>query len=825
MGQATRFPRIAIVILASIFVTAGYAQKIPDEELTVTARRVEENLQDVPIAVSAFSQKGIQQLNLQSLDEISRYTPSLSFTSAFGRQPGSDRATMRGITTILNGAGNASAIATFVDGVYIGGTTQQTELFNLERVEILRGPQSAQFGRGTYAGAINYVTRGPSDEIEGDVRATVAEHEDYRVSGWVSGPIVNNVGFFVGAGYDDFGGDYTNKKIGETPSTLGSQLGDDIGGQQTTSVTGKLFWTPTDNFRVTGKLGYQETDDAHFSMYLQTRFEQPVNNDPSQDPATPVKINNCCERTFDAPRAREYFVGDARPNGDAVQLNTDILGEAGISGTQIERTLAALTIDWDVFDGYTLSSLTGYVSDDIKQGFDTSYGGYEAFPFPASFRGAFNQIDTDEQSDFSQELRIRSPGERTVRWTAGLYYYAGETEEKADERAFVDPGTGMVMREIQTSAFGGLDKTEIENIAVFGGVDWDINDAWTATAELRYAEEEIKARSVTYLNSPTPGADRFEPQKKTFEATTPRVTLTWRANDNVNIYANVAQGTKPGDINSSVPTLPNGDPDESKRVVDEEEAWNYELGAKSTLFGGRGLLNVAGYLMKVENQQLTQTITLASGLSNSFIDNVGKTDIWGIEVEGSTLIGEHVTTGVTYSYTKSEIQEYINQDQADLLGSDGTEADRLALGSVAGQTTPRVPEHMLSLFARYQRPFGENGSWFVAGDFAFESAKFAQVHNLIETGDRSLLGLQAGVEWNNWSLTIWGKNVTDDDTPIDVLRYIDRSRGRLPGCLTVNPGASCTNQSPSTSPRGFALTLPRMRQIGATVALRFGGSQ
>ncbi|MGI9343606.1 MAG: TonB-dependent receptor [Gammaproteobacteria bacterium] len=822
MSQETRFPRIAIAVLAATSVTSGHAQTLPNEEVVVTARRVEENLQDVPIAVSAFNQNTLQMLNLQDLDQIALFTPSLSYTSAFGRQPGSDRATMRGITTILNGAGNASAIATFVDGVFIGGTTQQTELFNLERVEILRGPQSAQFGRGTYAGAINYVTRGPSESIEGDVRATVAEHEDYRVSGWVSGPIVNNIGFFIGAGYDEFGGDYTNKKIGETPSTLGSQLGDDIGGTQTTSVTGKLFWDPTENLSITAKLGYQETDDGHFSMYLQNRFEQPVNNDPSQDPATPVKINNCCERNFDAPRAREYYVGEARANGDAVQLNTDILGEAGIAGAQIERTMAALTIDWDIFDGYTVSSLTGWVSDDIMQGFDTSYGGYEAFPFPASFRGAFNQIDTDEQTDFSTELRIRSPGEKSVRWTAGLYYYKGETEEKADERAFVDPGTGMVMREIQTSAFGGLDTTEIVNTAVFGGIDWDINDSWTATAELRYAEDEIKARSVTYANSPTPGADRFTPAEKTFESTTPRVTLTYRANDNVNIYGNIAKGTKPGDINSSVPTLPNGDPDLSKRFVDEEEAWNYELGVKSRVLEGRGILNVAGYFMQVENQQLTQTITLPSGLSNSFLDNVGDTDIFGIEVEASVLLGDHTTTGLTYSYTKSEIQDYINQDQADLLGSDGSEADRLALGSVAGQTTPRVPEHLLSLFARYERPFRDNATWFVSGDYAFESSKYAQVHNLIETGDRNILGLQAGMTWNNWTLTLWGRNVTDDDTPIDVLRYIDRSRGRLPGCLTVNPGASCTNQSPSTSPRGFGVTLPRTRQIGATVSVGFG---
>ena len=478
--------------------------------------------------------------------------------------------------------------------------TQQTELFNVERVEILRGPQSAQYGRGTYAGAINYVTRGPSEEVEGDVRATVAEHEDYRVSGWISGPIVNNTGYFVGVGYDEFGGDYTNKKIGETPSTLGRELGDDIGGQKTTSLTGKLFWDPTDKLSFVLKGGYQETEDGHFSMYLQNRFEQPRNNDPGMDPVTPVKINNCCERTAEAPRSREYYIGDALPNGDNVQLNTDILNEAAIAGVELKRKLAALTIDWEVLNDYTLSSLTGWVEDEIYQGFDTSYGGYEAFPAPLSFRGAFNQVDTDEQSDFSQEFRIRSPGDNAIRWTAGLYYYKGEADELMDERVYVDPMTGQVVKANQTFVFGGLDKTEITNQAVFGAIDWDINDRWTATAELRYAEEEIKARSISYPTAPLPGVDRFEPQAKTFYSTTPRFTVTWKVMDNVNIYGNVAKGTKPGDVNSSVPDLPGGGgPDESKRLVDEEEAWNYELGAKSTVLDGRGIVNVAGYFMDV----------------------------------------------------------------------------------------------------------------------------------------------------------------------------------------------------------------------------------
>ena len=134
------------------------------EEIVVTARKREESMQDVPISISAFNQQSMQQLNISQTDEVALYTPSFSYTSAFGRNAGSDRPTIRGITSILTGVANSGSAATFIDGVYVGGTTQTTQLLNLERVEILKGPQAAQFGRGTYAGAINYVTRAPSNE-------------------------------------------------------------------------------------------------------------------------------------------------------------------------------------------------------------------------------------------------------------------------------------------------------------------------------------------------------------------------------------------------------------------------------------------------------------------------------------------------------------------------------------------------------------------------------------------------------------------------------------------------------------------------------------
>lgn len=655
----------------------------------------------------------------------------------------------------------------------------------------MRGPQAAQFGRGTYMGAINYITRKPSDALEGKLEASAGDDGYVAGTGWISGPITDGLSFFAGAGFDTFDGQYTNQRNGE-----------DVGGEETMNLTGKLFWAPTDNVDVSFKLGYQETDDDHFVIYLQPRG-----------------LNNCCFRNDAAPRAREYYQGDAVPDENDVNLVTDLLDLAGGSGAELERTLAAMSINWEINDRMTLTSLTGYVDDEVQTGLDSSYAGYDPIPF-GSFRGAFYMYDEDEQSDFSQELRLDFDITESVHLTFGGYYYEGETEEGVS--LSIDP----VDLEVGPNPFiDSRTMEDVENIAVFGGVDWQINDRWNVGLELRYAEDEITVKEVADDPAdPIEGCDsRANLCNETFESFTPRLTALFRLNDAVNLYANVAHGTKPGDFNSDVPDLPGapGVPDETFRAVDEEEAWNYELGAKTLFWDGRASVNVAGYYLDVQDQQLTQVIELGGGLTTSILQNVGETEVWGIEFESLVNFTDELSAGLTYAWTDSEITERISTDEADLNGSDGSFADIQALGNVSGKTSPRIPENQFSLFARYQRPMGADGSWYVMGNWAYEESKYSQEHNFIETGDRSIVGLRAGIIMGQWELSVWGKNIFDDDTPVDVLRYIDRRSGTLPSCTTFPSAVECGGSS--TSPRGFAMTLPRQDQWGATVSYRFGG--
>jgi outer membrane receptor protein involved in Fe transport len=743
-------------------------------EMVVTARRTEEPLADLPLAVTAFDAAAIERLQARSLDDLARFTPGFSFNSAAGRGPNSNRPAMRGLTTIRNGIANSTAAATFVDGVYLGGSIQSARLFDLERVEILRGPQSAQFGRATYAGAVNYVTRRATEAFAAGASGTVAGHDDTRASGWVSGPVLDGrLRLFAGAGLDRYGGEYPNTRGGTA------------GGEESRQATLKLEATPLEGLDVVLRAGLQRTDDDHFAMWLQPRT-----------------ANNCCFRTPEAPRAREYYVGTALAS-DTVTLWTDALEAAGGAGFELDRALGSLALRWAAPGGWELTSLTGAVDDELERGFDASYAAYD--PVPAQ-PGSFLQRDRLEQDDFSHELRVASPRDRALRWQAGAYAYRGSLDEVAEERVLVAADGSVTV----LPNFGDLTLNDVENRALFGALEVDLPRAVTAGVELRYAADEVAVASLPNAGGTGP-ALRFA---DTFYSLSPRFTLAWQATPAFMPYLNVARGQSPGTFNPAVPPLPDGSPDERYRSVDEEVVWSYEAGLRGTAGDGRARFALAAYHMDVRDQQFTTIVELEDGRTASLLANVGRTAVDGVELEVDARLSDAVTAGFTYAWTDSEIREQLSEEQADLRGSDGSPEDIARLGSVAGHHTPRIPAHMASLAVEYRAPAGAGREWFAGGDWSYESSRYAQEDNLIETGARALLGVHAGIAGERTGLRLWVTNLTDDDTPVDVQRYIDRRFGTLP--LYPQEGAR-----PSTTPRGFGVSLPRGRQAGATLTWRF----
>jgi len=781
-----RLSRASSLILGVLLFSSGLtiqspvqgatAYNPPLDEIVVTARKREELLLEVPVAVTALTAETIEDLRLVRLNDVARHTPGFSFTSAAGRQPASDRPVIRGITTIRNGIANANVAATFIDGIYLGGSAQSTDLYNLERIEIIRGPQAAQFGRGTFAGAINYVTRRPTSELQGELIVTGAEHDTFELGGWFSGPLIDDrLAFFMAAGHRQYGGEYKNSRDGST-----------VGGEESNNITTKLYWTPVDELDITLKLGLQNTNDDHYAIYLQPRA-----------------LNNCCFRDVDAPRAREYYVGLAQ-TVDQVTLFTDLLNAAGDAGTQLDRELIALDIDWSLPGGYRFNSLTGYVSDELERGFDASLAAYDPLPFLPGF---FTQLDELKQTDFSQELRLSAPDDRALNWSAGVYYYQGTLEETVDNRVYLDSSGTLVV----APNFTPLTEDRIENIAVFGSAAWEFARYWNASIELRWARDEI-----TVSNRSNDGAGlSLETFREDFSSITPRLTVSYSSDEETHYYLNIAKGTSPGDFNADVPTFPDGSPDESFREVDEEELWNYELGVKGHWWQRRLSGAIAAYYLDVDNQHITGLVELSDGSTATVIQNIGRTEVFGIESEFTASLSERISARATYAYTHAEIRERISIEEADLRGSNGSPEQTRLLGDVAGNQVPRVPEHTASIMLRYEQPLADWASWYLGGDYTYESSSFAQEHNLIETGDQNLVGLRTGLSGNAWEVSLWVRNLFDDDTPVDIQRYFDRRSGTLPSF--PQQGTS----RPSSSPRGFGISLPRGRQIGATLRYRF----
>jgi outer membrane receptor protein involved in Fe transport len=820
-------------------------------EVVITARKREESLQDVPIAVTALSADRIEELRITSPDDIARFTPGFSFISAFGRV-GGERPTIRGQTNII-GSPNASF---FVDGIYVSGSSLSTETSNLERIEVIKGPQAALYGRATFAGAINYITKRPSNELTAKLNVTRAQHNEREVSGFVSGPLIDDrLGFYVSTRFWKYGGEYTNAFDSRN-----------AGSQETNSGTLKLLWTPNDAFEATVLTTLSKDDDpgALPIVLLGRQF-----NNCQLRVVSGTAANNFAGTLL--PRSPGYFCGtvpDADDLGLRVNQRTDVLPGIGSDRTDMRFGLTTKT---SFGGGYQLTTLTGYHEEEGSSRTDVSYDAYDAFAnlFGASQSGAFWGSDSFEREDFQQEIRLDSPAEERFRWRVGAYYFKGNRDTLTNKK-YLARGTALQANCI--TLIGGLIQcpqstveplsfNTLENRAVFGDVEFDFTDKFTMTAEVRRATEEAEQINGQVIpTSPcnpmfptnTPGQTidlcRFAGE---FKSTTPRVTLRYKLTPDATFYLNAARGTKPGGFNTATAVSTGiGSRIDVPAVYDEEESKAYELGAKFVFFDRRATLNVAAFYTDVTGQQLTSNVvgvTAAGAASvNSFITNLGGTEIKGLELDGSLLITERWDAQFTFSYVDSEVQEFLDNNQANLFSPNGAfstvpsstgprtlcnnrppaaqvpgrqfcdvlvAADLGAYGSVAGAFSPRTPKYQASLASSYNGSFSNGWTWRVSGDVTYEGEKFGQIDNLSKTPAHTYVGARFMVSGEKWDISLWGKNLFDDQGILDILRYVD-NRGLTPG----------TFQTPAfggVTPRGFGLSLPKGRQVGATASWRF----
>jgi outer membrane receptor protein involved in Fe transport len=778
------------------------------EDLIVTARKREESLQDVPISITAFSGEQMRARGIANNYDLAQFTPNFNTVKQVGRRL--DRPVIRGMAApSTRGEPNASY---FIDGIFVSSSVSTATVEAVERTEILRGPQSAQFGRATFAGAVNYVTRKPTDEFESQITAKAGTHDDYRLGAWISGPLIRDrLLYLVSANWEKYGGEWHNA-LEEDSAYPGSpfivdppQQGDSsrLGSEETKDVLTKLTWLAADGTEINLKYSYTEGDDSHWPSLITTELNcwLPPDDLPAQpqpgEPAWWRTTSGAFCGEFDATgRENRVNLPDFRNGVQALtppgEERADFFAEPVKPGTRREthRVLAAWIQD---LGGWELAVKGSYSDEEFGQAFDLDHQQVRAL------FGLFSFYQETTTEDYSGELRISSPADRKIRGQLGGYIY--DREFRTRQRSF--PGIATVTAGVPPT-FADWELRDTENVAVFGSLEWDLTDRLTVALEGRWAED---TKGVTPANNDCPGVE------ETFDNFTPRISLRWRATDDLNLYLLAAKGNKPGDFNTEyfrpevasetqAEALRNGD-----AVIAEEEQWTYELGLKSTWFDYRVTANFAVFYIDWTNQGTFNTvmIPLETGgeLATTVVRNAGKSEVTGLELETSWVVTDHLTVLATYGFINGE---FVTGQDEFLFNSTGD-------GNLKGKEIPSTPEHQVVLGAVARQQVNAELDGFLRMDFIYESERWSQAANFGQIPDRELVNLRLGLEAEQWTLNGYVTNLLDDNSALATLNFVNFDDGS-----TGTAGATLSNGNMANM---WSLNPQRGRNWGVEFQYRF----
>ncbi|MYH45028.1 MAG: TonB-dependent receptor plug domain-containing protein [Gammaproteobacteria bacterium] len=845
IGRATMQPIIHRSILSAA-VTAAVAgiappaqaqQQIQVEEVIVTARKVEENLREIPLTVAAFTEQSLEDQGIVSLQDIADSTPGFDFAQAFGRND--FRPVIRGQSNIL-GRANAGL---FVDGIIVEEGMASIPLSALQRVEVVKGPQSALYGRSTLSGAINYVLKTAGTETESEATVEFGERDLARAEFHISGPLSDTVGAAVTVAHYERGGEYDNIYPGNALNT--TEYTTETGGESSSSITGVLSVAASDRVEVQAHAMFEQTADDQYPIAL---IDSSMNNcyrvtrgGPLSQPAPPAGTPEAEAGTVTSAgyNGSGYYCGEVNvsdvlaANGGGTNLETLFYPS---SGTERDSMRLGLRIDAEVSDTVTFTSLTGYNDVATYASQDQTFGGGDTrrpvagvgSPFAVQGFGptppvvhsriGFLTIDDDDFNDFSQEFRLRFDPNDDLNYTLGAYYYESEESFGAigsgDTRAitWID-GTRIFSPFSRTfaplpgfSTSAGYEgaplrndgSEEVSSRSVFGAVEFRASERLVLGAEARWNEDEfdfVRAADGSSVSG-------------SFDAFLPKLTARYEMNDNALVYFNIARGNKPGTLNRDQ-GVPAGDVN-----VDEENALSYEFGLKSLAMNNRLETNLAVYRIDWEDMQLTSTrAATVGGQARTFsvLENIGESGIQGIELDLTFQMTDAWTTRFAYALTDGEIDRFVQSVDAGAAAPSGFREAALIAGYsssgdviVSGVELPHTSRTQWVFSNALDGAMSGDWSWFLRADYHFNSQRYAQVYNLAHTGDRQILNLRGGFRSGNIDIEIWADNALDDDTSPALIRYVQGSD------LTFNPFN-----------RAIGLTLPEKRRVGATLRYRF----
>lgn len=760
-------------------------------EIIVTSRRREESLQDVPVAITAFGSAQIKDQRIERLSDVAKLTPGLNFAPLFGAQ--NQLPIIRGAAQTFG----ALNVGVFLDGIYLSGKAAvDLELNDLERIEVVKGPQSALYGRNTFAGAINYVTQRPRQELSGSAEITGGEHGLFKGVASITGPISDTLRFRVGGFYRSSDGWY-----------ISAIDGGRVDFAKTYGGIATLEWQPVPELIVTLRGAYSNED-----------LGQPPSNVirtnalPAQPAGSPVGTVRNLIYVGQVPAIpRNGVLVSTVPVSLAATAASGALipgSDIGRFGQRQETYRTSGTIEYD-FGTATLTSATAYFRRDTDFTLDgdnticDQAAGCRNFGFPFVPAIAFGRSDfalssaKEGSTDVSQEIRLTSNGGGPVKWLMGVFYYNNKSTSLG--RSFA-PITAAAR-----DAFGfPLITTTTEAVSWYGSYARTFADVFTVTGELRYEYERQGFRqaptnplTVPSVTNPTVAPANTSSVvfdlSQDFRFVTPRVILDYKFADDQLLYASVARGTKTGGFNTNLSIT------FAQRTFQPEYTWNYEAGLKTRWLDGRLLLNLSGYITDWTDQQAACQNPATFGGSSTqrtYNCNVAASNIYGLEFNTVMRFTDWFTLSGNYAYTKARYRAFVDDSLAAARATAGITAPY----DFNGRGLPYVPDHKFVISPAFSFPLGSDWRLDARGDVSYQSKSFLRADNLQFFGDRTVVDLRATVRNGNFSFQFFANNLLDDDTPLAGVRFFD----------SVN----------------FSVASPYVtgadrRQIGATIGYRF----
>jgi iron complex outermembrane recepter protein len=755
-------------------------------EIIVTARKREESLQNVPISVQAFTADALQASNILNLEGIAAFAPGVQLFQNVDR--GYGQVFIRGLgNTPPVGDTTRELASIFIDGIYFTGGVTAITTDNIERVEVIRGPQSALFGRSTFSGAINFITKTPGNEFSGDLTATIGTFDEYLLAGSFNIPIVTDtLAARLSGRFRDFGGQYTNALNGQP-----------LGDQQDLTLSGQLFFTPTDRFSAKLSANYVEQRDGAAAAMLvgrkpthnftlpngETIFRgtlRPTGARPSQNsfPSDPSKI-------FAFPPIPISVPFDSTPGSDRLGLRRN--------GLERDFLFLSLAMDQELGESLILSYLGGYSDESAERLNDFELSPEDNY---------YGSRRTDSESH-SHELRLANSNDSRLRFMAGLSYFNQTLFER-------DPGLiggaglfgalGLARGSVAVAAGPRvIVDREIENYAVFGSLGYTISDAFTVSLEGRWQRDELTDTLSRATGQQISAATN---------AFLPRAILEWRPNSDMLVYASAAKGLRPTTINSQFEARTTAQKARIQAAFPEleidtlappESIWSYEMGFKSTLLDGRMTFNANAYYSFWSDSQDLRSLLAdidGNGLVVGTLVTVNGPDIeaFGLELDTNIRVSPAFSIGGNFAWNHTALQG--NQSEAGQLRF-------LRQARPDGERLPQVPEFSGTAYGQYDGSLGNDVSWFARAEGIYVGSRFADTLNLTETGDSFDLNLRLGIQNERFGATFFVTNLFQDST-----------------FESLRSNADCAT-STACAARAFEVMLPNRRQFGITLRASF----